>query len=121
MAEREGMVRDGQDLITLVPVDATAAMVGDTIEVVTLDGESEIEMEPGTQPGAETRLKGKGLPQLGSSRRRGDHRFIFNVIIPANLSEEQRRLAAELDDSLTDENREPKEGGLFSRVRRAFG
>jgi molecular chaperone DnaJ len=105
----------------VVPVDATAAMIGDTIEVETLDGEDEIELAAGTQPGAEARLKGKGLPQLGSSRRRGDHRFIFNVIIPANLSEEQKRLADELDDSLTDENREPQEGGLFSRVRRAFG
>jgi molecular chaperone DnaJ len=121
VADREGIVRDGQDLITVVPVDATAAMIGDTIEVETLDGEDEIELAAGTQPGAEARLKGKGLPQLGSSRRRGDHRFIFNVIIPANLSEEQKRLADELDDSLTDENREPQEGGLFSRVRRAFG
>ena len=66
-------------------------------------------------------LKGKGLPQLGSSRRRGDHRFIFNVIIPANLSEQQQKLAADLDGTLTDENREPKESGIFSRMRRAFG
>lgn len=121
VAKREGMVRDGQDLITVVPVDATAAMIGDTLEVETLEGEDEIELAPGTQPGAETRLKGKGLPQLGSSRRRGDHRFIFNVIIPANLSEQQQKLAADLDGTLTDENREPKESGIFSRMRRAFG
>jgi len=121
VAEREGMVRDGQDLITVVAVDATAAMIGDKIEVDTLDGEDEIELVPGTQPGAETRLKGKGLPQLGSSRRRGDHRFVFNVVVPARLSEEQMRLATELDGSLTDENRSPKESGIFSRMRRAFG
>ena len=121
VAYRDGMVRDGQDLITVVPVDATAAMVSDTIEVETLDGQDEIELPAGTQPGAETRLKGKGLPRLGSSRRRGDHRFVFNVIIPANLSEQQQRLAAELDETLTDENREPKESGIFSRMRRAFG
>ncbi|MCB0856778.1 MAG: molecular chaperone DnaJ [Solirubrobacterales bacterium] len=121
VADREGMVRDGQDLITVVPVDATAAMIGDRIGVETLDGEDEIELQPGTQPGAETRLKGKGLPRLGSSRRRGDHRFIFNVIVPSNLSEEQLRLAGELDGSLTEENRAPKESGIFSRMRRAFG
>lgn len=121
VAEREGMVRDGQDLITLVPVDATAAMVGSRVEVETLEGDDEVEIEPGTQPGAEARLKGKGLPQLGNSRRRGDHRFIFNVVIPANLSEEQQKLARELDDSLTDENRSPRESGIFSRMRRAFG
>jgi len=121
VAEREGMVRDGQDLITVIPVDATAAMIGDTIEVTTLDGEDEIELAPGTQPGAETSLKGKGLPRLGSSRRRGEHRFIFNVVIPGELSEEQKRLATELDESLTDANRAPKESGIFSRMRRAFG
>ena len=115
------MVRDGQDLVTVIPVDATAAMIGDTIEVTTLDGQNEIELAAGTQPGAEARLKGKGLPRLGSSRRRGDHRFIFNVIIPANLSVEQKKLAGDLDGTLTDENREPKESGIFSRMRRAFG
>lgn len=121
VAEREGMVRDGQDLISVIPVDATAAMIGDRVEVRTLDGEDEIELEPGTQPGAESRLKGKGLPQLGASRRRGDHRFIFNVVIPGNLSEEQKRLAGELDESLTEDNRTPRESGIFSRMRRAFG
>jgi len=122
VAEREGMVRDGQDLITVVPVDATAAMLGDTIEVETLDGPDEIELAPGTQPGAEARLKGRGLPQLGSSRRRGSHRFIFNVVIPTGLTEEQRRLAGELDDSLTSDNRNGDSGsGIFSRMRRAFG
>ena len=121
VAEREGMVRDGQDLITVIPVDATAAMIGDTIGVTTLDGEDEIELAAGTQPGAEARLKGKGLPRLGSSRRRGDHRFIFNVVVPANLSDEQKKLATDLDETITDENREPKESGIFSRVRRAFG
>jgi len=119
--EREGMVRDGQDLISVVPVDATAAMIGDRIEVETLEGTEEIELSPGTQPGAEARLKGKGLPRLGGSRRRGDHRFVFNVVVPTNLSEDQRRLAGELDASLTDENREPGGSGIFSRMRRAFG
>ncbi|HRV60046.1 MAG TPA: DnaJ C-terminal domain-containing protein, partial [Solirubrobacterales bacterium] len=92
-----------------------------TIGVTTLDGEDEIELAAGTQPGAEARLKGKGLPRLGSSRRRGDHRFIFNVVVPANLSDEQKKLATDLDETITDENREPKESGIFSRVRRAFG
>lgn len=119
VAERENMIRDGKDLITVIPVDATKAISGDRIEVETLDGSDEIEIPAGTQPGAETSLKGKGLPQLGTSRRRGNHRFVFNVVIPANLSEEQLKLVTDLDDSLTEENRRPKEGGLFGRFRRA--
>ena len=118
VAERENMIRDGKDLITVIPVDATKAMSGETVEVETLDGTDEIEIPAGTQPGAETSLKGKGLPQLGTSKRRGNHRFVFNVVIPANLSEAQLELVNELDGTLTDGNRRPKESGLFGRFRR---
>lgn len=118
--ERDGMIRDGQDLITVVPIDVTKAMTGETIEVETLDGSEEIEAKAGTQPGAETALKGKGLPRLGSSRRRGDHRFVFKVIVPANLDEDQISLVEQLDGSLTDENRSTEDSGLFARMRRAW-
>ena len=120
VAEKENMMRDGQDLITVVPLDATKAMIGETIEVETLDGTEEIEVEPGTQPGAETRLKGKGLPRVGGSKRRGIHRFVFNVVVPANLSDEQLRMASELDQTIGVGNRHEEESGLFSRMRRAW-
>ncbi len=119
VAERENMIRDGKDLITVIPVDATRAMSGDSVEVETLEGEDEIEIPAGTQPGAETALKGKGLPQLGTSKRRGNHRFVFNVVIPANLSEQQLKFVDDLDGTLTEENRRPKESGLFGRFRRS--
>lgn len=118
VAERADMIRDGKDLITVIEVDATKAISGERREVETLDGTEEIEIPSGTQPGAETMLKGKGLPQLGTSRRRGNHRFVFNVVIPANLSESQMKLVNELDGTLTEENRHPKESGLFGRFRR---
>ena len=76
---------------------------------------------PGTQPGHEELLRGAGLPRLGG-RRRGNQRVILNVIVPTNLSEEQRELAERLDESLEPEQPRPRHGeGLFSRVRRAFG
>ena len=120
VAEKEGMMRDGQDLITVVPLDATRAMIGETIEVETLDGIEEIEVDPGTQPGAEKQLKGKGLPRVGGSKRRGVHRFVFNVVVPVNLSEEQLSLASELDRTIGESNRHEEESGLFSRMRRAW-
>jgi DnaJ-class molecular chaperone len=47
---------------------------------------------------------------------------ILNVVVPANLSDEQREIAERLDETLEDENLAPRHGeGLFSRVRRAFG
>jgi molecular chaperone DnaJ len=121
VAEDERFRRDGTDLVTMVAVPATEAMLGTTVAVETLEGEHEVEVEPGTQPGHEVVLKGAGLPRLGG-RRRGNQRVILNVVVPTNLSDEQRDIAARLDESLGEENLAPQHGeGLFSRVRRAFG
>ena len=48
--------------------------------------------------------------------------MILNVIVPTNLSEEQRELTERLDGTLEEDNLGPRQGdGIFSRVRRAFG
>jgi molecular chaperone DnaJ len=119
--EDERFQRDGTDLISVVSIPATEAMLGTVVTVPTLEGEREIEVAAGTQPGHEEVLRGAGLPRLGD-RRRGDQRVIFNVVVPTNLGDEQRELAERLDDSLEPDNLGPQHGeGLFSRVRRAFG
>ena len=121
VAEDERFQRDGTDLLSVVSIPATEAMLGTTVTVPTLDGESEIELAAGTQPGHEEILRGAGLPRLGG-RRRGNQRVILNVIVPTNLSEDQREIAERLDESLEESNLGPRQGeGLFSRVRRAFG
>ncbi|MFN8163000.1 MAG: molecular chaperone DnaJ [Solirubrobacterales bacterium] len=121
VAEDERFRRDGTDLISIVSIPATEAMLGSAVTVPTLDGEKEIEVAAGTQPGHEEVVRGGGLPRLGG-RRRGNQRVIFNVIVPANLSEEQRQMTERLDESLEPENLGPRHGeGLFSRVRKAFG
>jgi molecular chaperone DnaJ len=121
VAADERFRRDGTDLITVVSIPATEAMLGTAVTVPTLDGEREIEIAPGAQPGHEEVLRGAGLPRLGGGRR-GNQRVILNVIVPTNLSEEQREAVERLDESLEEENLGPSRGeGLFSRVRRAFG
>jgi molecular chaperone DnaJ len=121
VVEDERFERDGNDLISIISIPATEAMLGTTVTVPTLDGEEEIEVAPGTQPGHQEVLRGAGLPRL-NSRRRGNQRVIFEVFVPTNFSEEQRELAERLDETLGDENLTPQHGeGLFSRVRRAFG
>jgi len=113
--------RDGEDLLTVVDLPATAAMLGTTIEVETLEGSRSVEVEPGTQPGSEERLRGLGLPRL-SGGRRGDQRLLFNVVVPTNLSEDQQDLAGRLDETIEPRNLEPEHGGgFFARMRRAFG
>jgi len=121
VAEDERFQRDGTDLISVVSIPATEAMLGTAATVPTLDGEKEIEVSAGTQPGHEEVLRGQGLPRLGG-RRRGNQRVLFNIIVPTNLSEEQREMTERLDESLEEENLGSRHGeGIFSRVRRAFG
>jgi molecular chaperone DnaJ len=121
VAEDERFERDGSDLISTVSIAATEAMLGTTVTVPTLEGEEEIEVAPGTQPGHQYVLKGLGLPRL-SGRRRGNQRVVLDVVVPTNLSTEQRELAEQLDETLEEENLAPRRGeGIFGRVRRAFG
>ncbi len=121
VADDKRFRRDGNDLVSLVDLAATAAMLGTTISVETLDGPEQVEVEPGTQPGSEKVLRGHGLPRLGGARR-GDQRLLFHVIVPSNLTDEQRRITAQLEQTIGPENLEPEDGGgIFSRVRRAFG
>jgi molecular chaperone DnaJ len=121
VATDERFERDGTDLISVVRVPATEAMLGATVTVPTLDGEQEIEVPAGTQPGYEHTIRGAGLPRLGGGRR-GSQRVVFEVVVPTNLGEEQREMVARLDESLEPENLESAHGdGFFDRVRRVFG
>ncbi|HEY0278411.1 MAG TPA: molecular chaperone DnaJ [Solirubrobacterales bacterium] len=112
--------RQGTDLVSDVRIPATEAMLGTTVTVATLDGEREIELEAGVQPGHEETLRGAGLPRLGG-RKRGDQRIVVEVVVPTNLSDEQRETVERLDVSLGPDNLGPQHGdGLFGRFRKAF-
>jgi molecular chaperone DnaJ len=120
VAEDERFVRDGSNLVTAVDVPAPAAALGTTVRVATLEGEQEVDVPAGTQPGTVVSLRGKGMPTLGRGRR-GDQLVVLNVVVPRNLEPHQRRLLEELGDSLTEENlRDSSEESLFAKVRRAF-
>lgn len=118
--EDERFVRDGADLVTVVDLSAPQAALGDTVLVPTLDGEEEVDVAAGTQPGTVMTLSGRGMPVLGRARR-GDQRVVVNVVVPRRLSGEQRRLLEQFRDSLGEENLRPaSEDGIFARVRRAL-
>ena len=66
------------------------AAMGGAIEIPTLDGAVKLKIEPGTQPGKMLRLRGKGLPEVNSSRR-GDMIVNVSVYIPETLSKEEKQ------------------------------
>ena len=116
----ERFVREGSELITAVDVPAPAAALGTTVTVPTLDGDEEIEVAAGTQPGTVVTLRGRGMPTIGRGRR-GDQLVVLNVVVPRNLNPDQRKLLKELGASMTEENlRAPTDESLFAKVRRAF-
>ena len=116
----ERFVRDGNDLVTVVDLSAPAAALGATVTVPTLDGDEQVDVRPGTQPGTVITLRGRGMPSLRRGSR-GDQRVVVNVRVPRNLSADQRELVERLGDSLTEENlRDPEPQSLFQRVRRAL-
>jgi len=103
-------------------VPAPAAALGTTVTVQTLEGEEDVEVAAGTQPGTVVTLRGKGMPTLGRGRgRAGDQQVVLNVVIPRNLTERQKELLGELGDSVTEDNlREAAAESLFSKVKRAL-
>jgi molecular chaperone DnaJ len=115
----ERFLREGDDLITALDVPAPLAALGASLTVPTLDGETEVELRPGVQPGEVLRLRGLGMPSLGRGRR-GDLRVIVNVVVPRRLSARQRELLQELSESLTEENLRSDES-VFAKLRRALG
>ena len=99
VAADERFERRGDDLITVLQVPATLAMVGGKVEVETLDGDREVKLAAGTQAGHTERLKGLGLPSLRNGKR-GSQYLVVEVAIPRKLSRAERQLAQRLHESL---------------------
>ena len=117
---RRGPMR-GQDLIHSVEISAVEAMLGTKISVPSHEGDREIELPPGVQAGSRLVLHGHGLPGSNGGPP-GDLVVAIQVIIPTNLTDEQRETAEKLDESLGPENLPGRRAdeSFFSRVRRAF-
>jgi molecular chaperone DnaJ len=99
VAEDSRFERRGEDLIAVAKVPATLAMVGGSISVPTLDGDRSVEIPAGAQAGHTITLRGLGLPGL-RGRRRGDEHVLVDLVVPEELSKNQRELAVRLHESL---------------------
>ncbi|CAM2820880.1 molecular chaperone DnaJ [Saccharomonospora xinjiangensis] len=122
----EDFERQGNDLHCRLRVPVTAAALGAVIPMETLvDGETDVEIEPGTQPNTELVLTGFGMPRLRSSGRvdgRGDLHIHVEVVVPTKLDDEQADLLRELarlrgEEVPTLAGNGHKPGGLFSKLR----
>jgi molecular chaperone DnaJ len=110
--------RQGNDVVSTVDLTMTQAALGTTLTVPTLDGETELRLEAGTQPGQIVTLPGRGMPVLQGFGR-GDQRVLVNVLVPRRLSDEQRRVLEEFERSAGEETYRPDEG-FFDKLKSAF-
>jgi molecular chaperone DnaJ len=115
----ERFVREGDDIYATVDLTFTQAALGATLSIPTLDGEEELELPAGTQPGEILVLRGRGMPIL-QGYGRGDQRILVNVLVPRRLSAEQRRLLREFEEHADEGTYGKGEAGLFEKLKSAF-
>ena len=113
--------REGDDLHCQVPVSMTTAALGGEIDVPTLQGKATIDLPEGTQSGKTFRLRGKGVKGVRSSYP-GDLYCHVAVETPVKLTEHQRKLLKELDESFKKggHKHSPNDKGWFEKAKDFF-
>ncbi|MBD2893682.1 molecular chaperone DnaJ [Actinomadura nitritigenes] len=115
--------REGDDLHCTVEIPMTAAALGTSVTIETLDAAEEVDIKPGTQSGQVITLYNRGVRHLNESGR-GDLMIHVNVETPGKLDEEQeellRRLAALRGEERPPGKFAPGQRGMFSRLRDVF-
>ena len=96
--------RDGYDIYCEVPLTVAEATLGAEIDVPTLEGNVKYTIPEGTQPGTKFTMRGKGVPYVNSSNRRGDLIFRVIVEIPKGLNDKQKEAMRAFADSCGDGN-----------------
>jgi molecular chaperone DnaJ len=114
--------RDGDDLHCKVSLPVTAAALGTSLSLATLDGDETVEIRPGTQPGSVITLRARGVPHLRAAGR-GDLHVHVEVRTPTHLDAEQERLLRDLAKLRGEEHPDGTAGGggLFGRLRDVLG
>jgi molecular chaperone DnaJ len=114
VAPHPSLKRDGTELYHELTLGIAQAALGTRVQVPTVDGHEEVEVKPGTQPGTEIRLRGKGAPHLRRANVRGDLHVLVDVRVPTKLSKEERgaleAYAAAAGESVSDV------GGILGRL-----
>ena len=135
VAPHPTFTRHGNDLHCTVAVPMTAAALGTTLTLPTLEADLagadgaeglqtsfELSVPPGTQSGTETVVRGQGVPGLRGGR--GDLVVAIAVETPTRLDERQEQLLRELAEARGEEQPtgqvKPAQKSVFGRLRDAF-
>ena len=111
--------RRENDILLNLDINVAQAVLGADVEVPTVDGNQNLKIPAGTQPGKVFTIKSKGVPYLRRSGR-GDQLVLINVEIPSKLSKEQKELFEKLAATLGTTVK-PKDKGFLDWVNEALG
>lgn len=109
--------REGFDVYTEQELFIPQAVLGDDINIKTLDGDRKISIPQGTQNGDVITLKNAGITYLGG-RNRGNHYVVLKIKTPKNLSEEERKLYSRLYELST--GKKADESSILDRFKKAL-
>lgn len=90
--------RKGDDLYTDLPITMYTALLGGSVQVSTMAGQLKLTIPEGTQNGKTLRLRGKGMPRYGKPDQYGDLYVKIDVMLPTNLTAEEKSLLQQLRD-----------------------
>jgi curved DNA-binding protein len=96
IADDERFKRIGNDLYATSKLDLYTAVLGGEVTIDTLNGKVKIKVKPETQNGTKVKLKGKGMPVYKKENESGDLYVTYDIQIPTNLTEKQKKLFEEL-------------------------
>ena len=118
VAEHEKFERVDDHILYELPVNIAQAALGARVTIPTLDGETGFEIPAGTQSGEDFMLRGKGVPHL-RAHGRGDMVVRVTVVVPEELSGDQRALLEKLALTMGTPTLPKKTRGFFERLRDA--
>ncbi len=110
--------REGFDIYTELGISVPQAVLGDEINIQTLDGDRKITVPSGTESGKILTLKDAGVPYLNSPNRRGSHYVVLKIETPKTLNDEEKKLYARLFEIST--GKEPNEASILDRFKKAL-
>ena len=116
--EHEYYKRENFDVYTELPISIPQAVLGDDINIQTLDGDRKITVPAGTESGKILTLKDAGVPYLNHSSRRGNHYVVLKIQTPQSLSDEERKLYSRLFELAT--GKEVNDESILTRFKKAL-
>lgn len=117
----EVFMRDENDLVYNLLLTLPQAVLGDSVEIPTIDGKVRVKIEPGTQPGKVLRLRGKGIPAVqGYGYGTGDIVVNISVYVPETLSHEEKTYFEKMKESDNLKPRDEVKKTIFQKFRAYF-